>query len=66
MSITKILKDRKTDNMAEVERAGGVWRNGAFLFPHGSGGSFSRDEIYRDSNRVLRFHTVFVSSPVTG
>jgi hypothetical protein len=40
MSIAKILEDRKTDNMAEVEREGGVWRNGAFLFPDGSGGSF--------------------------
>jgi hypothetical protein len=66
MSIAKILEDRKTDNMAEVEREGGVWRDGAFLFPDDSGGSFSRNEIYRDSNGVLRFHTVFVSSSVTG
>jgi hypothetical protein len=69
MSIAKILEDRKTDNMAEVEHAGGVWRdgaNGAFLFPDGSGGSFSRNESYRDSQGVLRFHTVFVSNSVTG
>ena len=64
--IAKILEDRKTDNMAEVEREGGVWRNGAFLFPDGSGGSFGRNESYRDSNGVLRFHTVFVSNSVTG
>jgi hypothetical protein len=62
MSIAKILEDRKTDNMAEV----GVWRDGAFLFPDGSGGSFSRNEIYRHSNGVLRFHTVFVSNTVIG
>ena len=33
MSIAKILEDRKTDNMAEVEHEGGVWRDGASLFP---------------------------------
>ena len=66
MSIAKILEDRKTDNMAEVEREGGVWRDGAFLFPDGSGGSFSRNESYRDSKGVLRLHTVFVSNSVTG
>ena len=67
MSIAKILEDRKTDNMAEVEHEGGVWRHGAFLFPDGSGGSFSRNESYRDSKGVgvLRFHTVFVSNSVT-
>jgi len=66
MSIAKILEDRKTDNMAEVVHEGGVWRDGAFLFPDGSGGSFSRNESYRDSKGVLRFHIVFVSNSVTG
>lgn len=66
MSIAKILEDRKTDNMAEVEHEGGVWRDGAFLFPDGSGGSFSGNENYRDSKGVLRFHTVFVSNSMTG
>ena len=59
-------EDRRTDNMAEVEREAGVWRDGAYLFPDGRGGSFSRNEIYRDSKGVLRFHIVFVSSSVTG
>lgn len=66
MSIANILEGRKTDNMAEVERQGGVWKDGAFLFPDGSGGSFSRNESYRDSNGVLRLHTVFVSNSVSG
>jgi hypothetical protein len=66
MSIAKILEDRKTDNMADVEREGGVWRDGAFLFPDGSAGSFSRNEIYGDSEGVVRLHTVFVSNTVTG
>ena len=66
MSIAKILEDRKTDNMAEVERHGGAWKDGAFLFPDGSGGSFSRNESYRDSKGVLRLHTVFVSNSVPG
>jgi hypothetical protein len=47
MSIAKILEDRKTDNMAEVEDEGGVWKDGAFLFPDASRGSFSRNESYR-------------------
>ena len=66
MSIAKILEDRKTDNMAEVERQGGVWKDDAFLFPDGSRGSFSRNESYRDSKGVLRFHRVFVSDPLAG
>jgi hypothetical protein len=52
--------------MAEVEHHGGVWKDGAFLFPDGSGGSFSRDESFRDSKGVLRSHTVFVSNSMTG
>jgi hypothetical protein len=64
MSLAKILETRKTDNMAEVEREGGVWNDGAFLFPDGSRGSFSDDESYRDSKGVLRSHAVFVSNPV--
>ena len=65
MSLAKILEIRKTDNMAEVERDGGVWKDGAFFFPDGSGGSLSCDESYRDSKGVLRSHAVFVSNPVT-
>ena len=55
MSIAKILEDRKTDNMAEVEHEGGVWRDGAFLFPDGSGGSFSRNEIYAIATEFYAF-----------
>jgi hypothetical protein len=63
MSLAKILEVRKTDNMAEVDREGGVWKDGAFLFPDGSGGSFSCDENYRDAKGILRSRTVFVSNP---
>ena len=44
MSHAQILEIRKTANMAEVEREGGVWEDGAFLFTDGSRGSFSCDE----------------------
>ncbi len=37
MCIAKILEDRNTDNMAEVEYEGGVWREGTFPFPGDSG-----------------------------
>src|SRR6266849_7433140 len=37
MCIAKILEDRKTDNMAEVEHEGGVGRDGTFPFPDASG-----------------------------
>jgi hypothetical protein len=60
MSLAQILEIKKTDNMAEVEREGGVWKDGAFLFPDGSRGSFSCDESYRDIKGVLRSHAVFV------
>jgi hypothetical protein len=66
MNLAKILETKKTDNMAAVEHQGGVWKDGAFLFPDGSGGSFSRDENFRDSKGVLRSHTVFVSNSMTG
>jgi len=66
MNLAKSLETKKTDNMAEVERQGGVWQDGTFLFPDGSGGSFSRDESFRDSKGVLRSHTVFVSNSMTG
>jgi len=65
MSVAKILEIRRIDKMAEVEREGGVWKGGAFLFPDGSGGSFTCDESYRDSQGVLRSHAVFVSNSVT-
>ncbi len=61
MSFAENLENEKTDNMAEVERQGGVWKDGAFLFPDSSRGSFNRDESYRDSKGVLRSHVVFVS-----
>jgi hypothetical protein len=66
MNLAKILEIRKTDNMADVESEGGVWKDGAFLFPDGSSGSFSCDESFRDNKGVLRSHTVFLSNLVTG
>jgi hypothetical protein len=66
MNLAKILETKKTDNMAEVEHQRGVWKDGGFLFPDGSGGSFSPDENFRHSRGVLRSHTVFVSNSMTG
>jgi hypothetical protein len=61
MSLAKNLENEKADNTAEVERQGGVWKDGAFLFPDRSRGSFNRDESYRDDEGVLRSRAVFVS-----
>jgi hypothetical protein len=57
----ELCESRKTDNMAEVQHQGGVWRDGTFRFPDGSRGSFSGAETYRDSKGVLRSHSVFIS-----
>lgn len=60
MTIAEILEKNKIDRMAEIERFGGLWRDGCFHFPDGSCGSFSRTEAYRDANGELRLRTVFV------
>jgi hypothetical protein len=66
MSIAKNLGRQEDRQYGRSGARRGRLEDGAFLFPDGSGGSFSRNESYRDSEGDLRIHTVFVSNSVTG
>jgi hypothetical protein len=66
LNLAEVCESRKTDNMAEVERQGGVWKDGSFRFPDGSCGSFSDAEPYRDSKGLLRSHPIFLSESARG
>ena len=61
MNLAEVCESKKTDIMAEVQRQGGVWRNGTFRFSDGSRGSFTGAATYRDGKGVLRSHFVFIS-----
>jgi hypothetical protein len=50
-NLAEICESKKTDNMAEVERQGGIWTDG--YLSDDRHGSLSRDESYRDSKGVL-------------
>jgi len=61
MTTAEILVRLKVDRMADVELHGGVWRNGGFVFPDGSRGSFGGDEVYRDNDGMLRSRPAFTA-----
>jgi hypothetical protein len=61
MTTAKKLVSLKVDRMADVELHGGVWKDGGFLFPDGSRGSFTGDEIYRDNDGTLRSRPAFTA-----
>jgi hypothetical protein len=59
MTVAEIVASRKIQNMADVESHGGVWMNGAFVFPDGSRGAFSPSQVFRDENGIRRLQPVF-------